>query len=264
MLPEFEAISFRRIIEKGAHTKPWLIEVNTDHGPTPYIVKIYTIAQNAARNSITAEVIGNVLARGFELKVPDAAIIHFPEDFRMFLNSECQVVLDLADERPKFGSEYLSPVNEFTTEISKATFERHIDLDTLYAFDNYIRNSDRGERKPNLLLHNKKAWLIDHEMAFDISEQTIDQFNNKIWEDKFGRYHLSFRYLTKARKITKDHYFETFLEYLRLLNIGILNTYFDQLEAFGYDTKRKLILDYLEHVKQNSSNFVTILRHFIR
>jgi len=264
VLPEFEAISFIRIIEKGAHTKPWLIEVGTNDGPTSYIVKIYTVAQNITHNSVTAEVLGNVLAKEFDLKVPRAAIIHFPEDFRMYLNTECQMVLDLADERPKFGSEYLDPVFEYTPEMSQRTLERHIDLDTLYAFDNYIRNSDRGERKPNLILHNKSAWLIDHEMAFDITEKTIIEFEKGKWDDKFGRSHLSLRYLKRAGKNKKARYFETFSEYLRLLNISILHEYFDQLESFGYSTNKEQILSYLEHIKENSSNFVVILKNYLR
>jgi hypothetical protein len=240
------------------------LEIGTNYGPTPYVVKIYTTTQINSRNSVTAEVLSNVLAKEFDLHAPSAALIHFPEDFRMYLNAECQIVLDLADERPKYGSEYLSPSSEFATAISKSTFKRHIDPDTLYAFDNFIRNGDRGERKTNLLLHNKKAWLIDHEMAFDISENTVNEFDQGIWQDKFCRNHISYGYLVKAGKKTKDSYFETFLEYLRILNINNLTPYFDQLERHGYQTQREQILIHLQHLKQNSINFVRLLKHFVQ
>lgn len=263
-LPEFEAISFRRILEKGAHTKPWLIEVGTNNGPTPYIAKIYTPDQIATSNSVTAEVLGNILAKEFDLHAPNAALIHFSAEFRMFLNAECQIVLDQADERPKFGSEYLFPSSEFTIELSKKTFKRFIDPDTLYAFDNFIRNGDRGERKTNLILHKKMAWVIDHEMAFDIDENTIDEFNRHTMQEKFCRHHLSYLYLKKSSKATKKAYFETFGYYLQILNINIILPYLDQLEIHGYITKRKQILQYLEHIKQNSTKFVSLLQQQIR
>jgi len=182
----------------------------------------------------------------------------------MVLNSHCQMTLDLADERPKFGSEYLDGSIEVPSDIQKSTFKRHIDLDTLFAFDNFIRNADRGQVKTNLLLHKKKAWLIDHEMAFDITANTNDEFNNLQWEERFWRYHLCYNHLKKASKSTKSSYFETFSEYLRLLNIGSLTSYFNQLESCGYITKRKEILAYLEYHKQNSCKFVNLLKTFLK
>lgn len=48
-----------------------------------------------------AEVIGNLLAKEFDLKSPAPAIINFSPEFRMKLNSECEEVLSIVDERPK-------------------------------------------------------------------------------------------------------------------------------------------------------------------
>ena len=263
MLPEYEAIAFRRIIDQGAHTKPWLVEVMTPDQPSPFVVKVYTAAQNRERNSITAEVLGNIAARSFELNVPDAALINFSEDFRMMLNQECQGVLDLADDRIKFGTSYIDRNFQFIPGMSKYRFSKHVDIDTLYAYDNFIRNGDRGERKPNILLTKNDLYLIDHEMAFDIDENTIENFSKGLWEDKFGQYHIAWSYLKKGSKSTKYGYFETFLEYLRLFNTGRLFQYFKQLEHHGYDTKQEQILPYLDHIKENSGKFVNILRRFL-
>ncbi len=264
MLPEFEAIAFRSIIEKGAHTKPWLIEVDCFGTPTPYVVKLYTTDQNNSRNSTTAEVIGNIISSSFELSSPKAAFIHFPEDLRMKLPLVCNEILDNVDDRIKFGTEYIDSNFPFIPNMPKSQFSKHIDIDTLYAFDNFIRNSDRGDVKPNILLVKNGHYLIDHEMAFDIDENTIQKFNELNWEDKFGRYHIALNYLKRASKERKRQYFGTFLEYLRLLNINQLIPYFNQLENYGFSSNKELIIDYLEHIKQNSNNFVKILLTFIK
>lgn len=58
------------------------------------------------RDSVANEVIGNVLAKEFNLPVPKAALIDLDEDFIATLrNQELIQILDERDYRLKFGSE---------------------------------------------------------------------------------------------------------------------------------------------------------------
>ncbi len=264
MLPVYKAISLKHIITKGAHTEPWVIDVNTPGGIKTFVAKVYTTQQIEARNCVTAEVAGNILAKEFDFLVPNAAFIEFDEDFIMSLGAEEQVLLSNIDERVKFATEYIDAPYRFDTAMTKKQFSKLIDFELLYAFDNLIRNGDRGNRKPNLLFKKNDAFLIDHEMAFEIDNDTIGNFNNFDWEGKFAHYHISHRFLKHSTRKQKLQYFETFLEYLRNLNQNILHPYFTQLESLGYTTNKDLILGYLEHIKQNSVIFVNILGNFLR
>lgn len=59
-LPIYKAISFNRIIEKGGHSKPWIVSVNADGTLKPYVVKLYRTLDIEARNKMTAEIFGNL------------------------------------------------------------------------------------------------------------------------------------------------------------------------------------------------------------
>jgi hypothetical protein len=261
MLPVYEAIQLKEVIPAEAgHTCPWVVIVNTPMGIKPYVAKLYLTDQIESRNSFTAEILGNHLAKEFDLEAPDVALINFSEDFKMKLKPDEHTQLERADERLKFGTLYIDGYKRFEPLLPKSKISRLVSIDTLYAFDNFIRNGDRGDHKPNILLTNKNAYLIDHEMAFDIDNDTVLNFENRVWEDRFARHHIFQSYLKKARK--KDFYFETFQEYLRVLNLNVLNPLFKEIERHDYETNRVQILEYLSHMKGNSGKFVTLLKGF--
>ena len=69
-LPIYKAIGFQVILDKGGHSKPWVVIVNADGSPKPYVVKLYKHIEIEARNRMTAEVLGNVMATEFGLTAP--------------------------------------------------------------------------------------------------------------------------------------------------------------------------------------------------
>ena len=83
-LPILKATSFNHIIKLGGHSKPWI--VSTQEGS--YVTKLYKTIDLEARNKMTAEVLGNLLAKEFDFNVPKAAIIEFDDNFRMSLGME--------------------------------------------------------------------------------------------------------------------------------------------------------------------------------
>lgn len=106
----------------------------------------------------------------------------------------------------------------------------------------------------------KEAILIDHELALQSKDIVNIDINTWQIEDSFTRYHLAYPYLKKLRGANKQQLFNDFSEYLRLLNIRRLTPYFNQLSKEGYPDYSQPILDWLNHIKQNSTTFVNKLK----
>ena len=71
-------------------------------------------------------------------------------------------------------------------------------------------------------------------------------------------FNLSFcKFLFKRKKNVDFFEFE---EYIKTLNLSTLKPYFQQLEDLGFDTQEDLITAYLLHIKQNFTNFITLLK----
>lgn len=260
-LPVFNAISFQRIFEKGGHSRPWVVLVNANEIPKPFVVKLYRTLDIEARNKMTAEVMGNVLANHFGLNRPMAAIINFSDEFRMTLNKECEDILCQTDERVKFGTELIEPAFLFNPGISRYQTSKYILPDSLYAFDYFICNRDRNLEKPNLILNNDKAFLIDHEMGLEIDNSTFERFENSQWDNRY-RYHIFYNLL--RNKKDKSTMFDEFLFYLQSLRLNSLNSYFSQLESHGFITNKDTVINYWQSIINNTMKFKTILLNSLR
>jgi HipA-like protein len=266
MLPVYNAISFQRVLEKGGRTKPWLVLVNTGEGFAPYVVKLFDTALIAERDSVTNEVIGNVLAREFQLPVPDAALIRMDSDFeRTVRDPDLLEVLRDRDDRVKFGTVQLEGTFRFDPQaFSLSEVRKMIEIDSVFAFDNLIRNPDRNRIKPNLLLRSNEAYLIDHELGLEITAGSIRELDDWDWSQRYYRYHIFYEYLKGSSLGLKRDYFEEFQEYLRLLNVNRLKPFYEQLGRHGFShPKQALTVNYLTEMKGKSANFVNLLRGLI-
>jgi len=264
-LPIYEAISFQQVMQ-GGRTNPWLVLVNENGQERPYVVKLFSEIENNRRGSIGNEILGNVLAQEFNLATPKAALIDVdnPDFIRTIKDENAYHIYEHADERIKFGSEYIFPHSPFIKgAVTRAQAKRAIEIDTLFAFDNLIVNRDRGQSRTNILMKDKSAILIDHELAFDIDADTLDRINSKNWVNGF-QFHIFHDYLKKSTKKTKSMYFGEFEEYLKYLQINNLQPYLAQLNQYGYSTaKHENVMEYLENVRINSPNFVQLLQALI-
>jgi hypothetical protein len=161
----------------------------------------------------------------------------------------------------KFASEFIPGHYRFPTDLDKKVVENIVDLQTLFAFDNLIRNRDRNKYKPNLLVLQNDSFLIDHEMGLELDEQTLLDFKNNFWDPRFISHHIAYEYLKNTSERSKTEYFNTFEEYLRHLNFSFLEPYLNQLGKLGYPTERHaLLLEYLHEIKNNSTKFVNLLK----
>jgi hypothetical protein len=259
MLPIYEAIDILEVIPaEVGHTKPWVVVANTPQGLKKFIVKLYTVPQ-AENHCVCNEVIGNVLSGQFGLQAPPAAFIHIPDELDMALKPENQEQYYNADTRLKFATEEVQN-KSYITGLSRTQINKRISMDTLYAFDNLIRNADRGQQKTNLLITNRAAYLIDHELILKPNEICGIDLENFNIEDKFSRYHIFYRLLKKSRKVNKINFFDEFSEYLRVVNFNCLASYFQQLRNEGFTVNENEILNWFNQIKQNQVTFVNKLR----
>lgn len=255
-LPLLKATSFNHIIRLGGHSKPWI--VSTKEGN--YVTKLYKTIDLEARNKMTAEVLGNLLAKEFDLNVPEAAIIEFDDNFRMSLGMEEEEILSTLDERVKFGSLYLdesylySPLTDYNEDI--------IAKDTLYAFDYFICNRDRTQLKPNLLIKNNEVILIDHEMALEINDDTLNNFNLNKWDSRY-KYHLFYESLKSSTIEEKETYFTDFLFYLQELRWNKFDDILVQLQDLGFEVHKETLKTYFNTICKNPDKFVKILKDSI-
>lgn len=84
-----------------------------------------------------------------------------------------------ADKGLKFGSRYIDGAGAFSKFLWKFIAKNN-NLGSIFAYDVLIRNCDRTQNKPNLLLVDNTIYLIDHELCFDIDEKylsNIQTFN---------------------------------------------------------------------------------------
>ena len=264
MLKVYQATEIVEVIQQRVgRTRPWVVMAETENGITPFIVKLFSTAEVEVQGSLQSEIFCNRLAIEFDLKVPQAALIEIPEHITMRLSPEQQQQYLGADPRLKFGTCLLPNVNSAIPELPKKYYQNRIQMDTLYAFDNLIRNGDRGQQKTNLLISKKDAYLIDHELALkSIDIQNINVGSHVI-EPMYTQYHLFHNYLKKSRKKNKKHYFDEFQEYLKGVSSSKLAPFAKQLENEGLSVNTKPIYDWLAQVKGNSSKFVNSLRESI-
>lgn len=259
VIPVYKAIQIspKVIPEKSGHTKPWVVTAETSTGLIPYVVKLYNYQQVENLHCVTNEIVGNILAKEFDLRVPTCALIEIPPDLVATLPFEMQDQFENSDDRLKFGTVQLQGVSSVIAGLNKQQLEKRFNLDTLYAFDNFICNRDRGSVKPNLLLSSEEAYLIDHELCFDKNKMYTDAEKTDL-EQIYTKHHLCYSYL--KRTVKKQTFFNEFTFYLRELRLAILNPYFQQLKIEGFDDYSDPIIHRIEHIKLKSTIFVNQLK----
>ena len=228
----YRAATFIRVIESGGSTYPWVVLVADENSRLQkFVVKLFTPRQMADIHPVAKEVFGNLLAREFELPVPDIALVEFSEAFIQSLPVEIKEdFLSKKHQGLKFGCALM----EDTQIVDAARLKPHLksyDLGTVFAFDSFVMNLDRGgfRDKPNLLVDDEGFVLIDHEQIFPFAndnetynDSVIRNFENGLSLYPFNK-HLFFPALKALHNNDKNTTFDTFFEYLNRLNTNALD-----------------------------------------
>ena len=265
MLPYYTATSIEKAPLVGGSTQPCLL-LATEYNGTPvgsYVVKIFKQRNLEQLNGTAKEVYANVLAKHFDIAVPDAALIHVEQ----WLINDLKKLPAYANwditEGVYFGTKYITGGIDYTEAV------RHkIDIwekENIFAFDALIRNVDRTSRKTNLFLTNDATFLIDHELSLKFTDTFAEYLRRKDWAflvaNPKGGSHLFFNDLRDYHK-KEGITFDQFAENLRTLKPEkLLRKEAEQLEEFGISTiDYRPIERYLKTAVQETTLFIENLK----
>jgi hypothetical protein len=138
---------------------PAVVETHEDG---MYVVKFRGAGQGV--KALIAELIVGGLARAAGLPTPALALIEIPDSFgRSEPDPEIQDLLR-ASHGINFGARYLD--GGFNFDANAASEFIGADLaERVVWFDAFVSNPDRTHRNPNLMVWNRKPYLIDHGAA---------------------------------------------------------------------------------------------------
>lgn len=265
----YEAISFQKIVDSGGSTYPWrVMVVDENKQQREFLAKMFTERQLSQQHAIAKELFGNVLAREFDLITPEAGLINFSEVFieHQLSNDEKDKLLQ-KHKGLKFGCEWINGMQIADPNNLKSHLKDY-HLATIFAFDNFVLNLDRGgfRNKPNLLIDDDDFLLIDHEQIFYFSDDVnashnavITDFKNDVWKYQAEK-HLFYPSLKNLSPKAKNDIFGTFWYYLKDLNVNVL----DETASFLKDNNISignydLIKEYMVEIKSKPDKFCNLL-----
>jgi hypothetical protein len=157
-LPTYTATRYLQPLREGGSLPA---VVDTDGGGL-FVVKFRGAGQGA--KALVAELIVGMFARALGLPMPSLGLIEVPASFgRSEPDSEIQDVLR-ASHGVNVGLRYLD--GAFNYDNTAAGELITADLATRVVWlDAFVTNPDRTHRNPNVLIWERRPWLIDHGAA---------------------------------------------------------------------------------------------------
>jgi hypothetical protein len=135
--------------------------VDTDSGGL-FVVKFRGAGQGA--KALVAELIVGMLARALGLPIPSLALIDIPASFgRSEPDSEIQDVLR-ASHGINVGLRYLDGAFNYDNSAAGELITSEFATRVVW-LDAYVTNPDRTHRNPNILIWERRPWLIDNGAA---------------------------------------------------------------------------------------------------
>jgi hypothetical protein len=157
-LPTHTAVRYVVPLREGG-SLPAVLE--TEEGLL-FVAKFRGAGQGA--RALVAELIAGLLARHLGLPVPGLALLHLDEAFgRTERDPEIQDILR-ASRGLNAGLRYLDGAFNFDPVAVPDLVPPDFAADVVW-FDAFVTNIDRTARNPNILVWQRRLWLIDHGAA---------------------------------------------------------------------------------------------------
>jgi hypothetical protein len=154
-LPRFQATRYVQPLREGGSLPA---VVDTDNGGL-FVTKFRGAGQGA--KVLVAEIIAHGIATAIGLPVPELAVIDLPDRFgQSEPDPEIQELLK-ASRGVNIGLRYLDGAFNFDPVAAHDVVDGPFAA-ALVWLDAYITNPDRTARNPNLMVWQRKPWLIDH------------------------------------------------------------------------------------------------------
>ena len=158
MLPTFTATRYVQPLREGG-SLPAVVDT---HGGGMFVVKFRGAGQGV--KALIAELIVGSLAQSAGLPTPEIALIHVPDSFgRSEPDPEIQDLLR-ASHGLNFGARYLDGAFNFDANAAADLVSPELAARIVW-FDAFVSNPDRTHRNPNLMVCERKPFLIDHGAA---------------------------------------------------------------------------------------------------
>jgi hypothetical protein len=157
-LPTYTATRYVQPLREGG-SLPAIVDT---HEGGLYVVKFRGAGQGP--KALVAELVVGMLAGELGLPVPDLAIIDVPPPFGMSEpDPEIQDLLK-ASHGVNVGLRYLDGAFNFDSAAAGDLLSEDFAARVVW-LDAFVTNVDRTHRNPNLLLWERRPWLIDHGAA---------------------------------------------------------------------------------------------------
>lgn len=156
-LPSLAALRYVQPLREGGSLPA---VVDTDGGL--FVVKFRGAGQGA--KALVAELIAGMLAQALELPVPELALVYIPAALgRNEPDSEIREILRRS-HGINVGLRYLDGSFNFDAAAAGELVAPELAARIVW-FDALLTNPDRTARNTNLLIHERRPWLIDHGAA---------------------------------------------------------------------------------------------------
>jgi hypothetical protein len=266
MLNELNAIAFEHQITFESRTHPWVVLARKDgFPPEPYVVKLFTKDEVEKNYAVAKEVFASIIAKEFELSMPEPALVNLSTtDFLSTLSVDFIRQMDSRDYRIKFGCRYINGTLPYNENLPLQHYDQFNDIDSIFAFDNLIHNTDRNKGKPdNIRFKDDYYYLIDHEYSLSITRQILDEFEDGRWVYPYAN-HVFYFYLLLQKD--KSDFFLHFENKLSSFDPNILDSYEVQLRNHKFNPPYQdyqLLKDYLGQIRTKSKTFLNLLKGFV-
>jgi hypothetical protein len=157
-LPVYTATRYVQPLREGG-TLPAVVDT---HGGGLFVAKFRGAGQGA--KALVAELLAGMIAQAARLPVPELALIEvLPEFGRGEPDPEIQDLLK-ASVGLNVGLRYLDGAFNFQPSVAGDLVESELAARVVW-LDAFTTNPDRTARNPNLLIWERRPWLIDHGAA---------------------------------------------------------------------------------------------------
>ena len=266
MLEIYTAVSFQGILT-GNKTNPLLVlvEINNEH--KPFIIKMFNQQNEVECDGVNREVMGSILAAEFGFDVPGSALIDISSvSFeRSITNEQILNKLRSLKIRLAFGTEYLYPsIVYFSNALNLRLVQQRICIPSLFAFDVMIRNTDRSFRRPNLIIHSERIYLIDFESSFQFRKHMLNDTLPDRSAYKYYHTHVFRSLLSAYEPHKKENAFDRFMEQLERIDMALIAICIGQLKTMGFLVHNsETALHCLEKIRENKISFHDTLKSLI-
>lgn len=157
MIPRLEARRYLQPLREGG-SLPAVVET----GDGLHVVKFRGAGQGP--RALLAELLVGLIARALDLPVPELALVDVPPELgREERDPEIRDLLD-ASRGLNVGMRYLDGAFNYQSGAAEDLIDAEL-ASRIVWLDAYVTNPDRTARNPNLMIWQRRPWLIDHNAA---------------------------------------------------------------------------------------------------